>query len=41
VIAVIAVAAGERAGICMTDVPTAIRFVCAAAHVMRVTASEP
>jgi hypothetical protein len=39
--AVIAVAAGVRAGICITAVPTPIRSVRAAAQVMSVTASEP
>ena len=39
--AVMAVAAGVRAGICMTAVPTPMRSVCAAYHVRRETASEP
>jgi hypothetical protein len=39
--AVMAVVAGVRAGICMTAVPTPIRSVRAATHVSVVTASEP
>ena len=39
--AVMAVAAGVLAGICITLVPSPIRSVWAAAHVMSVTASEP
>ena len=39
--AVIAVMAGVRAGICMIAVPTWIRSVRAAIHVAGVTASEP
>jgi hypothetical protein len=41
VIAVIAVAAGVRAGICMTAVPIPIRSVRAAYQVSRETESEP
>ncbi len=41
VIAVIAVIAGVRAGICMIAVPTLIFDVCASIHVAGVTASEP
>jgi hypothetical protein len=36
-----AVAAGVRAGICMTAVPTPILEVRAAVHAINVTASEP
>ena len=36
-----AVAAGERAGICMIALPTAMRSVVAAIHAMGVTASVP
>ena len=39
--AVVAVRVGVRAGICMMEVPTRIRCVCAATQVMVVTASEP
>ncbi len=39
--AVMAVAAGVRAAICMIAVPTPIRSVRAAIHVSGVTASEP
>jgi hypothetical protein len=41
VIAVIAVAAGVRAGICITAVPSPMRSVRAATQVSVVTASEP
>jgi hypothetical protein len=36
-----AVAAGVRAGICMMAVPTPMRSVLAATHVISVTASLP
>ena len=39
--AVIAVAAGDRAGICITAVPTPIRSVREATHARVETASEP
>jgi hypothetical protein len=39
--AVIAVIAGVRAGICMMPVPTWMRVVRAAIHAAGVTASEP
>lgn len=39
--AVVAVSVGVRAGICMIAVPILMRVVCAATHVMGVTASEP
>ena len=38
---VVAVAAGERAGICMIALPTLICSVVAATHAMGVTASVP
>jgi hypothetical protein len=38
---VVAVAAGDRAGICMIALPTAIRSVVAAIHAIGVTASVP
>jgi hypothetical protein len=41
VVAVIAVIAGVRAGICMIAVPTWIFCVCPAIHATGVTASDP
>jgi hypothetical protein len=41
VAAVIAVIAGDRAGICMMPVPRRIRFVWPASQARMVTASEP
>jgi hypothetical protein len=41
VAAVIAVAAGVRAGICMIAEPTLMRVVVAASHASTVTASVP
>ncbi len=41
VVAVIAVAAGVRAGICMTAAPTSIRSVCPAIQASMLGASEP
>ena len=41
VVAVIAVIAGLRAGICMIPLPTWTRVVCAAIQASGVTASDP